>query len=239
MGFIDKVKDVIDIGKDIKSGFDDYYAFATGELTKLSIRAYTDISAKKEVQGSPFELMINPSNITRKLTIQKQEQAAIGGKQNCKKYINTSPGTISFDFILDGTGVVNNGLLKEYTKSSVDKQVETFLSIVHLSKGKKQDNGSYPNFLRINYGGFDWPCMLDSLTIDYNLFNAQGKALRAKLTCEFSLYDEKEVDRSTLPKIASGIMDNLKKGGDGKLPIEQKAQDFVTKALSINANSLR
>ncbi len=256
MAFEDDLKNIIDKGKEIKSTFDDYYAFAAGQLTKLTIRAYDDIEANKEVKDSPFELMINPSSITRQVSVITQSAQSLGSNQSPPKYINTNPGIISFDFVLDGTGVVNNnGVLSKYTKRSVDKQIEVFLNVVHMSKrdygttthsqspcAKEQQETKKkirPNFLRINYGSFDWTCVLDSVSITYNLFNSQGKALRAKVSCSFTMYNLTKDERKKLPKVASGIIENFTPDKNDDIPVLKKMEDFGRITMEQNFNALR
>ena len=141
-----------------------------GQITRLKF------TSKEDGGGKTFEVMINPESITRHLNMKKTE--------NKEDVYGADYETFSFDFYLDGTGVVptQNGQL-------VGKQLENFLSIVNEKKGKNKDVVAS---FKMEYLGNTFILNTNSIDITYSLFDTQGLPLRAKVSCSFSEADKDE-----------------------------------------------
>ena len=154
------------------------------KLEKLRIEAYTDEGRKKPATPPGMTMMFNPS------TYKKSYKIAFGSIQGLNKpgrkasYASTPPGDISFQFLLDGTGVSYMGaeaLSRALKGESVLKDIEKFEKLCLKMNGQIHQ----PNFLRIHWGNLDFPARLASLNISYDLFDQGGEPLRARLDASF------------------------------------------------------
>jgi hypothetical protein len=169
---------------------------ASGELTKVEIRAFEDKTYTNEI--GKFELPINPEQFSQSFKVEYDFQQNQGSQGNDPKFKFTRPEELKLDFTFDGTGVVPVKGVKHSFHKNVVKQVEDFLKVVYNMKG----NTHKPNFLRLLWGDFSFgskfseaksfDCILKDLQINYTLFAPDGKPLRAKLSATFVNYIEQE-----------------------------------------------
>lgn len=88
-----------------------------GELVKMKIVACTD-SAYTEDKATPaYVVMANPEKYTIDHSIDFNLTQGQGTSSSDAKYNRTRPQTMNFDFIFDGTGILNaaGGLLGNLT----------------------------------------------------------------------------------------------------------------------------
>jgi len=140
----------------------------------------------KEVGGSAeFVVMLNPSHFTHNHSISYSGSNESGGGTGTpltaeKKYESYGPETISFEIVLDGTGVTN---IKPVPKS-VNEQINSLKKLVYKLDGKKHE----PNVVTIIWGTFIFQGRLTKIDIDYTLFKPDGSVLRAKVALGFTGY---------------------------------------------------
>ena len=165
----------------------------TGELTKVLIQAYKDKNFTKKIDE--FELPINPDQFSQSFKVSYDCQQAQGSQGNDLQFKFTQPEELSLNFTFDGTGVVPvKGVANKFHKNVAEK-VQKFLQIVYTMNKETHK----PNFLRLLWGDFSFgnkkgfTCLLTDLKIDYTLFSADGKPLRAKLSTTFRSYIEQEL----------------------------------------------
>lgn len=148
-----------------------------GEIVRMKFRSKVekgkDISGK-ENDLNEFEVMINPASISRKLSIDKTDNKS--GKSKAKSDVfSASPEVFSFAFYLDGTNVVPN-----QKGRTVSDMIADFLKIAY------QKDDKLVQALIIEYLGDSFIVCMDSIDINYSLFDLKGNPLRAKVTCSFS-----------------------------------------------------
>ena len=158
-------------------------------LEKIKIQAYTDKKLSKlSDEYSEFVIPINPENYGHNRNVQYDSQKAQNNQGTNPKYVGTNNESIKLDFILDGTGTVE-GYTESLRKQSVAEQIDIFLNTVYFVEPKIHK----PKFLKISWGkSFIFDCILNSLDINYTLFNSDGTPLRAKLNASFNSYIEPE-----------------------------------------------
>jgi len=146
-----------------------------GQVSKLKIYAYSDARYSSRV-GS-YELQINPESFkhSHKNNYAKEKTTDTAG--TTPKYVLPDPQTVSFNFHLDVTGVVDN-------KRDLTRLINEFKSVAYNFVGTIHS----PNYLKLVWGDFYFKCRLTSLDIDYLLFNPSGSPLRAKLDVTFMQY---------------------------------------------------
>lgn len=156
------------------------------KLEKLRIEAYKAVGRGKEDYVDGMEVMFNPTTF--------QEKHAIAYGSPCRQPINspgkpaqytyTPPGDVSFQFILDGTGVTYYGaeqLYRVLKGESVKKDIARFKKLCVEMNGDSHE----PNFLKISWGDFKFSCRLTTLDITYKLFDEAGDPIRAELAVMF------------------------------------------------------
>jgi hypothetical protein len=156
-------------------------------MSNMKIAAYRDEKFNSRVPGGQYELMLNPDKLQWNRQIQYNEEAPPDSSATSPKYNKTQSEKLSFDIVIDCTGVVDS------------KRVDLPTEIAQLSKVVYDYNGEIhrPNYVIINWGaGLAFKCVLTGFNTSYTFFKPDGTPLRAKISLEFSSY----IDLSTLAK---------------------------------------
>jgi len=156
-------------------------------MANMKIVAYSDEKFSSKVAGGDYEVMLNPEKMQWGKSIQYNEETAIDSSSPSSKYSKTHSEKLSFDLVIDCTGVVDS--------SRIDLPTE----ISKLSKVIYDYNGDIhrPNFVIVNWGGgLAFKCVLTSFNLSYTFFKPDGTPLRAKVSLEFSSY----IDLTTLAR---------------------------------------
>lgn len=160
-----------------------------GTLEKVKILAYTDKQLTK--QSKTFFLPLNPENYSKNFKVETDNSSGHGNQGTDPRYKRTAPEELKLEFILDGTGAIENYRYtsKDPKKKSVREQLKLFLETVYHMDGKIHR----PNFLKVHWGKYlKFQCILSGLDINYQLFESNGDPLRAKLSATFLDYRSKE-----------------------------------------------
>ena len=139
-----------------------------GELKKMIIKGGRGYSE--------FEMKINPESLKFSRKIEYNKDLVLGIPAGTEKFNKYVPTTLSFDFLLDSTGIA-------YPKTgSITKTLELFEKIVFTYAG-----GSHrPNNITIIWAEIVFKCHLNTVNYDYLLFAPSGEPLRVKVSVSFS-----------------------------------------------------
>ena len=154
------------------------------KLEKLKITAYEKI--ERSDKGESFTVMFNPNSISMKHENKLNKRQGINATGRKAEYIYSYSNVLNLDLVLDGTGVTDYGvstLLGMGTKS-VAEQIEQLLKLCFLMEGEIHE----PKFLKIQWGEgelADFDCRMQSVDIQYSLFDTNGKPLHATLKAVF------------------------------------------------------
>ena len=135
---------------------------------KLTIKAYSDNSFSSE--KGEFVSTINPSNLKIISDLIYGDNQLFHNNNWLLKYKKSQPRRLSFSLIFDSTGIFPD------SKISVKDQIKSFLSIIE----SYQKDIKEPFYLRVIWGTVDFTGKLESLNIDYSLFNIDGVPIRAE-----------------------------------------------------------
>ena len=155
------------------------------KLEKLKITAYSDRGRKMEVTS--FDAMFNPASYSRVYGIGYEKSDEPRKSASEARYSGHNTETVSFDLLVDGTGVETMALLAP-TPTPVADRVKKFLETAYTYNGSIHE----PNFLILSWGTMVFKCRLTSATIAYSSFDRSGSPLRAKLTVAFRADDTAE-----------------------------------------------
>lgn len=156
-------------------------------MSNMQLVAYSDATFNTKVSGGSYEVMLNPDKLQWNRRVQYNEEASLDSSAPSPKYNKTLSQKLSFDLMIDCTGIVDS--------SRLDLPSE----IAQLSKVIYDYNGDIhsPNYVIINWGsGLAFKCVLSSFGLSYTFFKPDGTPLRAKANLEFSSY----IDPVTLAK---------------------------------------
>jgi len=156
------------------------------KLEKLKIDAYKAEGRSISDHLDSMTVMFNPTSFQEKHanTFQAQHRQAINSPGRPALYGYTPPGDLSFQLVLDGTGVNYFGaekIVRALKGENVKKQIAQFKKLCLEMNGDIHQ----PNFLKISWGDFKFSCRLTSLDITYKLFDEAGDPLRAELAVKF------------------------------------------------------
>jgi hypothetical protein len=161
-----------------------------GKQGKMLILAFSD-SKKAESGGvaeadDSFEALINPETYTLeyKLKFSNSGQGqGTSGKQ--LKYEYTEPAEMSFEFLFDNTGIIDNE-----PRDSVADDVKRFREILIGYKGDSHE----PRHFKLVWGENSiFKGRVTAVSITHKLFNSNGTPIRtlAKVTFKSSIEEEK------------------------------------------------
>lgn len=156
-----------------------------GPLEKVRIVAYKDKNLQNEKYPEPYFLPLNPESYSQNLKIETDNRRGHGNQGTDPRYKSTVPEKLKLEFVLDGTGAIENYRYTDAAKTTAKDQLELFLKTVYLIDGKTHR----PNFLKVHWGEFlKFPCVLSDLDINYQLFEPNGDPLRIKISATFLSY---------------------------------------------------
>jgi len=152
-------------------------AFDASQLEKLYILSYSD-QAYSNVVGAPFYALINPETYTYRYKIEFCESQAPGTSGVALKFNKMPPQEFNFDFLFDGTGVIDGATA---AKTPVADQLDDFRHKLLLYQGEIHR----PYYLKIHWGTLLFKGVLTAMDIEFKLFAPDGSPIRAMAKCSF------------------------------------------------------
>ena len=162
---------------------------STGLKKKLTLTACEVDSTGNisENSSESFAVMLNPAEFSHEYSTSYNQKNAFGQTGSDSKFSAINPDKISFNLVIDGTGVVNlpNSPIGS---PEVDKQIQQLEDIVYQYDG----NNHEPKHVKLLWGSLIFYGRLTSMTVEYTLFEPSGKPLRAKVKLAFTGFMSKE-----------------------------------------------
>ena len=149
-------------------------------ITPCDVAADGNITVRGAAKDIGFELMLNPSSYKYQKSICYGKSKTIGSAGSENKFASIEPSTVSFDFLIDGTGVVNLPIPGPGSPD-VKTQLEDLSKVVYEYVGDNHE----PNVVRLLWGSLIFFGRLTSMTTNYTLFKPSGAPLRAKVDMAF------------------------------------------------------
>lgn len=147
-------------------------------LQLMKIIGYKDEEFQNAV-GKSYTLMMNPESVKRQQSIEYNEQQAPDSSSASQKYKSTPSEKLSFDIVIDCTGVVDS------KRTNMSDEIDALEKIVYTYNGEIHR----PNFVKIQWGkNLTFKGVLTSLDTTYTLFKPDGSPLRAKISLSFTQY---------------------------------------------------
>ncbi|MCG8573696.1 MAG: LysM peptidoglycan-binding domain-containing protein [Flavobacteriales bacterium] len=196
-------------------------AIAEGQLGKMTIIFYPKASLPGV--GVPFTPMYNPSSLTVNHNVVHEDKPLSGAGDISKKFIRTSPKTVSVDLFFDGTSAspsnligtgVDIGLLTPGL-NAVDLQIQAFLK---LGYGIDSDEHQ-PFYMMLVWGTFVMTGVLKTANVTYSMFDNAGRPLRAKMSISVDEYVELDLWKKILKKKSSDVSKSITVVAGDTLPL--------------------
>mgnify|MGYP003384616714 CR=1 FL=1 len=148
----------------------------SNKLQKLQVLSYTD-DIRTALAGK-FEAMFNPTSLTTRHENTFSKLQGINTTGRAATFGKTLPREFAFDLVLEGNGVTGG------RAKSVPEQVALFKRLCLNMDGDLHQ----PKFLKIQWGSgelSDFDCRLQTVDIEYSLFDKSGAPLHAVLKTKF------------------------------------------------------
>ena len=186
-------------------------AFDLAKLEKLYIVPYSDPEYNK-IAAPPFVANMNPETYTYRYKIEFCETQAPGTSGVALKFNKMPPQEFNFDFLFDGTGVMDNSPLPSLP-------VITQLDLFRHQILKYQGNIHRPYYLKIHWGTLLFKGVLTSMDIEFKLFKPDGSPLRAIAKCSFKGTIEENLRVSIENPMSPDITHERKVNANDRLPL--------------------
>jgi hypothetical protein len=148
-------------------------------LQLLKMTGYTDENFKSPVDFDPYQVMINPESVSWGRSIEYNEQQPPDSSSPSQKYKSTPSEKLSFEFIIDCTGIVDPD------RTFMGQEIANLENVIYSYNGTIHR----PNFVKIVWGeGISFNGLLTSFDTSFTLFAPDGSPLRAKVSLAFSEY---------------------------------------------------
>lgn len=161
-----------------------------GELQKMLILAFAD-SQKAENGGLAeadefFEVLINPESYSQEYKFKYAESGQGHGTSSKQlKYESTEPLEMSFEFLFDGTGIIDGEwrtkkgkppVVNGVPKDSIVESIQEFKRVLVEFKGDSHE----PRHLKLVWGDKSiFKGRATEISINYKLFKPDGTPIRA------------------------------------------------------------
>ena len=162
-------------------------------MDKLRILSYTD-EGYTQKHKEKISLLINPESLKQEKGIIYNEDSQLGTTNSTKVFKGYGSEKLSFDFLIDCTGVI------EGTKR--EDRVATKVNELESSLYAYNSEAHRPSFIVIAYGELLFKGQLTSMNVNYTLFSSSGIALRAKVSLAFSGYLGSNEDKKKFSKLS-------------------------------------
>ena len=170
-----------------------------GGHKKINFRAFKNnaFEEKDAISHAEYVAMINPASITRTLNVVNNKKGSRGSAHSDGQWMGLESETLNFDLIFDGTGLVDP------SRTDIDQEIDKFLKVVYICP----ETNNEASFVEIVYGKLNVLCKLQSMSINYQLFDREGHPVRAKLSCSFITVQKPKIkkDKKSSPKAKSPV----------------------------------
>lgn len=170
-----------------------------GGHKKINFRAFKNnaFEEKDAISHAEYAAMINPASITRTLNVVNNKKGSRGSAHSDGQWMGLESETLNFDLIFDGTGLVDP------SRTDIDQEIDKFLKVVYICP----ETNNEASFVEIVYGKLNVLCKLQSMNINYQLFDREGHPVRAKLSCSFITVQKPKIkkDKKSSTKAKSPV----------------------------------
>jgi hypothetical protein len=161
-------------------------SITSGPKQKMSIAPCVltvsgDVRSVKSGQG--YELLLNPNRYKHDKNVRFERDDTVGKIGSQSRFKAIEPETLSFDFTVDGTGVVGSSIPGK-SPTDVVADLDKLAKVVYRYNGQNHE----PNVVKILWGRLIFFGRLASMNTEHTLFDPTGIPLRATVSLVFRSY---------------------------------------------------
>lgn len=200
-------------------------------MCSMRIVAYSDGEYSSKISGLEYIVMLNPESLKWGRSIEYSEIAPVDASAVTPKFNKTLGESLSFDIVIDCTGVVDS------KRVDLPGEIKKLADVVYTYNGKIHR----PNFVGVFWGkGVNFKGVLNSFDSSYTYFRSDGTPLRAKVSLNFTSYIDPKVREKLEGKESPDISHHVTVVDGDSLPgISQKLFDSPNYYIQIaKANKL-
>lgn len=187
-----------------------------GEKTLLNIAqctVATDGTVSVDASKT-YTLMLNPASYTHQYSIGYNKKKAFGQSKPDTRFSGTEAEQVTFDFVIDGTGVVPPATAGT-PPADVKTQIQQLNGIVYTYDGVKHE----PSHVRVLWGSLIFFGRLETMSVDYVLFKPGGDPLRAKVKVSFVGFLSKEAESLQANRSSPDLLHTVEVKAGDTLPL--------------------
>lgn len=159
-------------------------------MEKVQFTAYSDPQFNQKL-GKPLEVQINPDTLRLEKGIRYQQNKRMGTSAHSLPFEGYSEETLSFQIMLDGTGIVAEKEDKNRDATVYDR-VSQLENLLYSYQGSIHR----PAYVQIVWGAFLFKGQLKSMDTHYQIFSENGNPVRATIDFAFSGFLSDKEQRS-------------------------------------------
>lgn len=197
-------------------------------LLKMTILSF-DKTGSEQLAAIPqvYMVMFNPTSYKLEYKVNYDENQAPASEPKSPVMNNIGPQQYSFDFLIDGTGAAG-------FKRNVLLDVESFKKTVGYDKNIGVGSVRY---LILLWGSMMLKCSIETISVNYTLFNSAGIPLRATISATFR--ERKDEPAEFMKDIDKFFDSNPVKDGLSVANIAYQALNAISQTVAIaRANDL-
>jgi hypothetical protein len=156
-------------------------------MNYLTITGYSDEKFSTKISSpNQYVAMLNPANFDLSFPVDYSQEGS-GSSGSTPKFRAIPSATLSFELVIDCTGVVDS------SRTDLKTELDTLANVVIQYQGDIHR----PAYVSVIWGNtLNFNGVLTNMSISYTFFKPNGDALRAKVKLDFRSY----VDADTLAK---------------------------------------
>lgn len=186
-------------------------------MAKLTITRCNVSGGSISPTGDSFESAINPADLKQSMSIayidqRPGEPKPVGISAATPKFGYVNAEKLNFTLVMDGTGVVEYAADEE-----VIDQIDALRDIVYSYNGTNHET----NVVKITWGSGMEPFYgrMESMSLDYTLFRANGEPLRAKATLAFASFVTQQEEALTAERSSPDLTHRVTVQAGDTLPL--------------------
>ena len=191
-------------------------------LLKMTILSF-DKTGSDQLAAIPqvYMVMFNPTSYKLEYKVNYDENQAPASEPKNPVMNNIGPQQYSFDFLIDGTGAAG-------FKRNVLVDVESFKKTVGYDKNLGVGSVRY---LILLWGSMMLKCSIETISVNYTLFNSAGIPLRATISATFR--ERKDEPAEFMKDIDKFFDSNPVKDGLSVANIAYQALNAISQTVAI------
>jgi hypothetical protein len=153
----------------------------SGHFEKLKIIAYSDPDFEESHKVGEKTVMINPEGYTLDTKVEFTSNQGAGTSGQQPRFALKPPEELSLEFLFDNTGIIDGN-----PREDIAEELQSFKDFLMKYEGEIHQ----PKFFKFVWGTSLMKGICSLLSINYKLFNPDGKPIRA--VCKVTLRELKE-----------------------------------------------